>query len=114
MSKKIVIIGGGPAGVESAITSQQTGTNMTIISDGPIGGRAGWHSLLPSKVWLSAVDSNVVAGDTLNVSDQHYRPNMSPESVVQCIQSKTELEPKTDLHPRKRGSGYDPGYGIFH
>jgi dihydrolipoamide dehydrogenase len=56
MSKDIVVIGGGPAGVEAALEAEKSGANVTVISDSPIGGRAGWHSLLPSKVWLSAAD----------------------------------------------------------
>ncbi|MCZ7669355.1 MAG: hypothetical protein M5U34_20345 [Chloroflexi bacterium] len=30
---------------------------MTLVSNTPLGGRAGWHSLLPSKVWLTAADT---------------------------------------------------------
>ncbi|MCA9944859.1 MAG: hypothetical protein KC449_15340 [Anaerolineales bacterium] len=30
---------------------------MTLVSEGPVGGRSVWHSLLPSKVWLSAADT---------------------------------------------------------
>ena len=30
---------------------------MTLVSAGPVGGRAGWHSLLPSKVWLAAAEA---------------------------------------------------------
>lgn len=54
MSEQIVVIGGGPAGVEAAATAARAGRPVTLISDGPPGGRAGWHSLLPSKVWLAA------------------------------------------------------------
>ncbi|MBE2224502.1 MAG: NAD(P)/FAD-dependent oxidoreductase [Anaerolineae bacterium] len=55
--KKIVIIGGGPAGIEAAKAAARAGGEVTIISNEPIGGRAGWHSLLPSKVWLTAVEN---------------------------------------------------------
>ncbi len=57
MTRQIVIIGGGPAGIEAARTAARAGANVTLISEGPVGGRAGWHSLLPSKVWLAAADS---------------------------------------------------------
>ncbi|MCA9930136.1 MAG: FAD-dependent oxidoreductase, partial [Anaerolineales bacterium] len=53
MSKRIIIIGGGPAGIEAAKGAAQHGADVTIVSNAPIGGRAGWHSLLPSKVWLT-------------------------------------------------------------
>ena len=57
MSKKIVIIGGGPAGIEAAKAAQRQGADVTIVSNAPVGGRAGWHSLLPSKVWLTVADT---------------------------------------------------------
>jgi pyruvate/2-oxoglutarate dehydrogenase complex dihydrolipoamide dehydrogenase (E3) component len=57
MSRYIVVIGGGPAGIEAARAAALAGGHVTLVSDGPVGGRAGWHSLLPSKVWLTAADT---------------------------------------------------------
>ncbi len=54
MSRKVVIIGGGPVAWEAARAAATHGARVTIVSDSPLGGRAGWHSLLPSKVWLHA------------------------------------------------------------
>lgn len=56
MGRTIVVIGGGPAAVEAAVAAGQAGASVTLVSDGPIGGRAGWDSLVPSKVWLAAAD----------------------------------------------------------
>ena len=55
--KQIVVIGAGPAGIEAAKTAALAGQDVTLVSDALVGGRAGWHSLLPSKVWLTAADS---------------------------------------------------------
>ena len=57
MTKKIVVIGGGPAGIEAAKAAAKAGGEVVLVSNEPIGGRAGWHSLLPSKVWLTAADA---------------------------------------------------------
>ena len=57
MSKQIIVIGGGPAGVEAALTAARAGADVTLVSETPIGGRAGWASLVPSKVWLHAADT---------------------------------------------------------
>ncbi len=57
MSKHIIVIGGGPAGIEAARAAATAGSEVTLVSEGPVGGRSGWHSLLPSKVWLSAADT---------------------------------------------------------
>jgi pyruvate/2-oxoglutarate dehydrogenase complex dihydrolipoamide dehydrogenase (E3) component len=55
--RQIIIIGGGPAGVEAALAAATAVSQVTLISDAPIGGRAGWHSLLPSKLWLTVADT---------------------------------------------------------
>ena len=57
MRKKIGISGGGPAGIEAAKAAKREGANVTMVSNAPVGGRAGWHSLLPSKVWLTVADT---------------------------------------------------------
>lgn len=61
--KRIVVIGGGPAGIEAAITAAKAHQHVTLISDAPVGGRAGWHSLVPSKVWLTAADTLGLLGE---------------------------------------------------
>ena len=55
---QIAIIGGGPAGITAAIEAAHAGAQVTLISDGPVGGRAGWASLLPSKVLLHAAEEH--------------------------------------------------------
>ena len=57
MSNEILVIGGGPAGIEAAREAAKVGLRVTLVSAGPVGGRAGWHSLLPSKVWLAAAEA---------------------------------------------------------
>ncbi|MFV9506017.1 MAG: dihydrolipoyl dehydrogenase family protein [Oscillochloridaceae bacterium umkhey_bin13] len=56
MIRRVAVIGGGPAGIEAASAAARTGARVTLISEGPLGGRAGWDSLLPSKVWIGAAD----------------------------------------------------------
>ncbi len=56
VSRAIVVTGAGPAGVAAAVAAAEAGARVTLVSDEPAGGRANWHSLGPSKVWLAAVE----------------------------------------------------------
>lgn len=53
---QIVVIGGGPAGIVAATEAARQGAHVTLVEREHVGGRATWHSLLPSKVWLTAAD----------------------------------------------------------
>lgn len=53
-SKRILVIGGGPAGIHAALAAAGSGRNVVLVSEGPPGGRAAWSTLLPSKIWLLA------------------------------------------------------------
>lgn len=52
--KHILVIGGGPAGVQAALAASGPGHSVTLVSEMPPGGRAAWQTLLPSKIWLGA------------------------------------------------------------
>ncbi len=57
MPKRFVIIGGGAVGVYAALEAANEGAEVTLISEGEIGGRTTWDSLVPSKVLLTAADT---------------------------------------------------------
>jgi pyruvate/2-oxoglutarate dehydrogenase complex dihydrolipoamide dehydrogenase (E3) component len=54
MDKSLIVIGAGPAGIEASLTAARCGARVTLIHEGPLGGRSTHGSLLPSKVWLAA------------------------------------------------------------
>lgn len=85
MSRQIIIIGGGPAGVEAARAAAKNGAEVTVVSTTPVGGRAGWASLLPSKVWLTAADSLGLAAvaNLLGLTGDRMQP--SPGNIVARI-----------------------------
>lgn len=57
MPKRFVVIGGGAVGVYAALEAAQLGAEVTLITEGEIGGRTNWDSLVPSKVLLTAADT---------------------------------------------------------
>lgn len=52
--KKVLVVGGGPAGIQAALAAARGGCGVTLVSEGLPGGRAAWQTLLPSKMWLEA------------------------------------------------------------
>ncbi|HFQ93401.1 MAG TPA: NAD(P)/FAD-dependent oxidoreductase, partial [Anaerolineae bacterium] len=89
MSKHIVIIGGGPAGMEAAREAVRTGGRGTLVSNTPLGGRAGWHSLSPSKVWLATADALglFAEADALGLHPADGQPHL--EGILARIQAVT-------------------------
>lgn len=83
MSKQIIIIGGGPAGIEAAQAAATAGSEVTLVSEGPVGGRSGWHSLLPSKVWLSAADTAALLVESPFTGSQAIP---SPDTILPHLQ----------------------------
>ncbi|KQB84173.1 NAD(P)H-quinone dehydrogenase [Corynebacterium oculi] len=56
MSKRIVIIGGGPAGYEAALAGAKYGAEITLVeSEGP-GGSAVIHDCVPSKSFIAGAN----------------------------------------------------------
>ncbi|MCS7035037.1 MAG: NAD(P)/FAD-dependent oxidoreductase [Saprospiraceae bacterium] len=58
----VVILGGGPAGVEAALLAARAGLHPALVTDMPLGGRSAWGSLVPSKVWLEETHKAWVIG----------------------------------------------------
>ena len=54
---ELVVIGGGPGGIEAARRGAAAGLQTALIHNTPIGGRATWSSLLPSKAWLQVAET---------------------------------------------------------
>ncbi|MCB0607822.1 MAG: NAD(P)/FAD-dependent oxidoreductase [Lewinellaceae bacterium] len=54
---ELLVIGSGPGGVEAARRGADAGLKTALVHNMPLGGRATWSSLLPSKAWLQVAES---------------------------------------------------------
>src|ERR687885_1550068 len=57
---RVVIIGGGPAGYESALVAAQLGAEVTVVEAEGAGGACVLHDCVPSKTFIAT--SDVVTG----------------------------------------------------
>lgn len=53
LRKRIVIIGGGPAGYEAALAGAKYGAHVTLIEEQGMGGSAVIHDCVPSKSFIA-------------------------------------------------------------
>lgn len=86
MSKRFVIIGGGAVGVAAALDAAKLGAEVVLITEGEIGGRTTWDSLVPSKVLLTAADT---------LLDAHYAEHRG-------VKAQTSVASIADLMERIR------------
>jgi pyruvate/2-oxoglutarate dehydrogenase complex dihydrolipoamide dehydrogenase (E3) component len=91
MAGSLMVVGGGPAGIEAATTAVSLGFTVTVVSNTPLGGRAGWDSLLPSKLWLTAADSvgTLAHGGRLGLDTAVSNPP-NPNQLLQQLQSNMQ------------------------
>lgn len=54
---KIIIIGAGPGGYETAVTAAKKGMEVIIISEGPLGGTCLNEGCIPTKTFVHAVEN---------------------------------------------------------
>ncbi len=89
-SYDLLILGGGPGGIEAALMGAQHHLKTALITDVKLGGRAVWGSLVPSKVWLTAAE----AADALRHGAYHalgiFNPHFDLESLRTRIVAQSE------------------------
>jgi dihydrolipoamide dehydrogenase len=75
----ILVIGGGPAGIEAAAQCAKGGKRTLLVSATSLGGRATWGSLVPSKAWLAAAHAQREAktGEHLGLAPLDPRVDIS-------------------------------------
>lgn len=89
----IVIIGGGPAGVTAALEAARLGAQVTLVEATHVGGRATWHSLVPSKVFLGAAEARSTAQSWWGTLD---RPDLGV--LRERIRAQAEAQSQRQHH----------------
>lgn len=87
MAHRLVVIGGGPVGVAGAALAARRGAEVTLVSEGEIGGRATWDSLLPSKVLLAAAGLVRALSEAAHAGVNTAPPRVSLPAVMARIRS---------------------------
>ena len=115
MARHVIVIGGGPAAIEAARSAAGAGAQSTLVSEEPLGGRAGWHSLTPSKVWLAAADAWGLVSEarTLGIAVNGV-PHPDPQAVlarIRTVASRWNARAQSDLEAL--GVTWVPGLASF-
>ncbi len=98
---ELIVIGGGPGGMEAALHAAKLGLNTALVSQTKIGGRATWGSLLPSKVWLAAAQK----ADQLSEAENFgFKPSASSLDLTRLRESvKKQSQAASDRYVRQLG-----------
>ena len=79
MAEKVIVLGGGPAGYESALSCSRAGMQVTLIEERDLGGTCVHKGCIPTRAYLSAVK----AMDTLK--------KVSPSSAAEMRLNMQEI-----------------------
>jgi len=107
VTKRIVIIGGGPAGYEAALAGAKYGADITLVEDQGLGGAAVIHDCVPSKSFIAATG---IATDLRRVDDMGFqRPEVAGkllelEAVNARVQALAQAQ-TTDIRAQMDRAG---------
>ncbi len=98
MRKRIVVIGGGPAGLAAAKEAARLGGDVTLVEQDRPGGRAMWHSLIPSKVWLNAMN---VFGEAQHFAELGLAPLDPRPNPARILRRISEVKQRLGSNERQ-------------
>lgn len=92
VNTEMAVIGGGPAGLAAAKEAGRLGTKVVLVELDQPGGRALWHSLVPSKVWLAAANllDDLTAANRLGLKGSQAHADL--EQILERLQKVKHRE----------------------
>ncbi len=81
MTVRLVVIGGGPAGVSAATTAARLGAEVTIIERDVIGGAAHLWDCIPSKAMIATGGALAFLGRSAGMGLEEVEPTIDIESL---------------------------------
>ena len=103
----VVIVGGGPIGIETAVLLKRAGLSPLIIEAGEIGATLGWWA--PGTKFFSSPERLEIAGAPLIVANQEKATREEYMAYLRGVAQQNELNVRTFT----RVVGVDPHEGGF-
>ncbi|KAH9598870.1 FAD/NAD(P)-binding domain [Trypanosoma melophagium] len=113
----VCVIGGGPAGIATALRAVDYKKKACIIESAQIGGADLWNGALQSKtLWEMSKFVRLMNGQTANrfMKSRRPLPNIEFSNIQRAINFAAEFRQKQILHQLKTVDiDVIPGYGVF-
>lgn len=116
LNKRIVIIGGGPAGYEAALAGAKYGAQITIVEDRGLGGAAVIDDCVPSKSFIAGanIKTDLRRADDMGLNKGIGEANLLIDALNSRVQQlATEQSADIRASVGSRGIRIIDGRGVF-
>lgn len=116
MPTRILILGGGPAGYEAALTATTLGADVTLVEDQGTGGSSVLFDCVPSKTFIAAsnIKTDLRRADDMGLNEGIGQSHLSLTALNARVLELAENQ-STDIHRQleERGVRLVNGRGYF-
>ncbi|MDO4630771.1 MAG: NAD(P)H-quinone dehydrogenase [Corynebacterium sp.] len=114
--KRIVIVGGGPAGYEAALEGARYGADVTLIEDLGLGGSAVIHDCVPSKSFIAGanIKTDLRRAEDMGLNQDIGETNVLIDALNGRVQQLADKQ-SGDIYESVRRAGVTiiNGHGVF-